>query len=52
MAGVDRRQQRAGVLDGDFRRLALDHLILDATHRRCRVEDADMPVHQPVEETA
>jgi hypothetical protein len=33
----DRRQQRAGLVDGDFRRLALDHLLFDAPHRRGRV---------------
>jgi hypothetical protein len=40
------------LLDADLRRLALDHLLLDALDRRRRVEDADLPLHQPVEETA
>jgi hypothetical protein len=42
----------AGLVDRDFRRLALDHLLLDALDRRRRIEDADVPIHQPVEEAA
>jgi len=52
MAGIHRRQQRPGLIDADLRRLALDHLILDAPHRRRRVENDHMPLHQPVEEAA
>ena len=52
VAGIDRPQQRPGLLDGDLRRLALDHLFLDALDRHRRVEHHHMPVHQPVEEAA
>ena len=52
MRGHHRRQQLVGLLHRDFRRLALDHLFLDAADRRRRVEDDDMPLHQPVEEAA
>jgi hypothetical protein len=45
-------QQRLGLVDGNLRRLALDHLLLHPLDRRRRVEDADMPVYQPVEEAA
>ena len=49
IANVDRRQQRPALIDADFRRLALDHLIVNPTHRRHRIEDADVLVDQPVE---
>ena len=40
------------LLQRDFRRLALDHLLFHAADRRRRVDNDDMPLHQPVEETA
>jgi len=52
LRNVDRPEQRPGLLQRDFRRLALDHLFLDALDRCRRVEDDNMPVDQPVEEAA
>jgi hypothetical protein len=37
---------------GILRRLALDHRLLHALDRLRRVEDADVPPHQPVEDAA
>jgi len=45
-------ERLSGALRVDLRRLALDHLLFHTLDRCGRVEDADVPVHQPIEEAA
>jgi hypothetical protein len=42
VAGIDGAEQRARVLDGDFRGFALNHLLTLDFERQRRVEDDDV----------